>query len=299
MKRGLLLCLAVCFLGTGCSSLPVDANIDYVDTGVNGDAWVRVPAGPFVMGQHDHDATVRRDYEMMVTDVTNAQYADFLNAALASGEVSIVDDRIVGFYPGDPFHGYDHEIEIQAGEWTFVALDAPFLRLTPGDGGFGVVSGYENHPMTMVSWFGAWGYCRFYEWRLPTNAEWEKATRGTDKNTNTRGDEIEATHANFISSHDIYERLFERAGGTTPVGFYNGQTYEGYSTLNAASPYGLYDMAGNVWQWTGDVREGVHYRSLRGGSHTNYAYFLRIWAPNNADPRHMSPDVGFRCARDG
>jgi formylglycine-generating enzyme required for sulfatase activity len=57
-------------------------------------------------------------------------------------------------------------------------------------------------------------------------------------------------------------------------------------------------MAGNVWQWTGDIRAGVHYRNLRGGSHTNYAYNLRIWTHNNADPIYSSPSVGFRCVKD-
>jgi formylglycine-generating enzyme required for sulfatase activity len=78
---------------------------------------------------------------------------------------------------------------------------------------------------------------------------------------------------------------------------YDGRSHGGYVTLDGRSPYGLFDMAGNVWQWTGDVREGTHYRSLRGGSHTSYAYNLRIWSHNNADPTHTSPTVGFRCAR--
>jgi formylglycine-generating enzyme required for sulfatase activity len=299
MKRTVLLIFTFCLLGLACSSPRVEGGANYVETGVDADAWVRVPAGTFLMGQHDHEAVIERDYEIMVTDVTNAQYADFLNSAMAEGEVEIVSDRVVGFYPGDPFYGYDHEIEIRAGEWVFVPLDPPLLRLTLSDMGFQARPGYRNHPMTRVSWFGAWGYCHFYGWRLPTDAEWEKAARGTDNRPYPWGDEIEIGYANFLSSHDIYEERFERAGGTTPVGFYNGKTYAGYPTMDASSPYGLYDMAGNVWQWTGDVRKGVHYRSLRGGSHTNYAHFLRIWAPNNADPRHTSPDVGFRCARDG
>ena len=84
---------------------------------------------------------------------------------------------------------------------------------------------------------------------------------------------------------------------TSPVGFYNGQTYGDYATLNNASPYGLYDLAGNVWQWTGDIYEGMHYRFLRGGSKDTYDMDLRVWVRNNATPTYFSPGVGFRCVR--
>jgi formylglycine-generating enzyme required for sulfatase activity len=56
-------------------------------------------------------------------------------------------------------------------------------------------------------------------------------------------------------------------------------------------------MAGNVWQWTGDVYEGMHYRFLRGGSKDTYDMDLRLWVRNNATPAYVSPGVGFRCAR--
>ena len=81
--------------------------------------------------------------------------------------------------------------------------------------------------------------------------------------------------------------------------FITAKTYQGYTTLDSASPYGLYDMAGNVWQWTGDVYEGMHYRFMRGGSKDTNEINLRIWAQNNANPDYFSPGVGFRCVRHG
>lgn len=84
---------------------------------------------------------------------------------------------------------------------------------------------------------------------------------------------------------------------TIMVGFYNGTKYRDYQTIDSPSPYGLYDMAGNVWQWMGDVYEGMHYRFLRGGSKDVYDMDLRIWVRNNATPTYYSPGVGFRCAR--
>ena len=299
MKRALWFLVVIVALLAGCAAPAMDAAVPVIETGVDSEAWVAIPAGTFLQGQHEIETEIDHNYEMMITAVTNAQYARFLNAALASGDVKLADNRIVGYYAGDVFHGHDHELEIAAGDWAHLTVDDPALRLNFDGTAFTAKSGYENHPMTMVSWFGARGYCDFYGWRLPTDVEWEKAARGTDNRPFPWGDAITPEHANFVSSHDVFERTFAGAGGTTPVGFYNGKIYDGYVTQDAASPYGLYDMAGNVWQWTGDVREGAHYRNLRGGSHAIYAYNLRIWTHNNADPIHASPSVGFRCARDG
>ena len=266
-----------------------------VATGVSADSWAVIPAGAYLEGQFDHEATIPYDYEIMVTEVTNAQVADYLNAALAAGDVTSDGNAVMGHYPGDVFHGHDHEIEIAAGDWELMPVTDPALRLTFSGGTFSWLPGYENHPATMVSWFGAWSYCQAQGWRLPTDAEWEKAARGTGNRPYPWGDDVGGAFANFSKSGDP----FEASSRTTPVGFYDGGTYAGFVTSDGASPYGVYDMAGNVWEWTGDIHDGTHDRSLRGGSHRNYGYDLRIWSHNNADPRHTSPSVGFRCARDG
>ncbi len=300
MKRMLLLHIILLLGFAACSGTPARQDaLPEVDTGINQDAWVSIPRGSFLMGQHEVETEVDHAYAIMVTDVTNAQFAAFLNEALDSGFVTIVNNTVVGAYPGDVFHGHKHEVEIKAGNWLFIPLEDPALKLSYDGTAFQSRAGYERHPMTGVTWFGAWGYCTFNGWRLPTNIEWEKAARGQDNRPYPWGTAINSGNANYVSSHDIFERTFSDAGGTTPVGFYNGQTYQGYETDASASPYGLYDMAGNVWQWTGDIQTGAHYRNLRGGSYTNYAYNLRIWTHNTADPTHFSTNVGFRCARDG
>jgi formylglycine-generating enzyme required for sulfatase activity len=268
-----------------------------LQTGADPEAWARIPAGDFLKGLKSHPTAVDHDYEIMVTDVTNAQFARYLNEALARGKVKITGDAVVGYYPGDPFHGHKHEREIAAGDWLHVPLDDPGLRLTFDGRAFAVKPGYEDHPMVLVTWFGARAYCEFYNGRLPTEIEWEKAARGSDGRPFPWGDRIERNHANFYSSLDLFEKIVGKQGDTTPVGFYNGNAYDGYQTRDGRSPYGLYDMAGNVWQWTGDIQEGIHDRFMRGGSKANYGYNLRVWTRNSASPDYASPSVGFRCAR--
>ena len=296
MKRFIPSLLLFAVLLASCAPVDLNAPIPTFDTGIDPNAWAQIPAGEFHFGQHE-DIETTDAYEIMVTDVTAAQYADFLNAALAEGTVKVADEQIVGFYPGDTFRGVKHEEEIKAGDWLFIPLNDPSQRISFDGSRFTVQPGYENHPMTMVTWFGAWGYCGYYGWRLPTEMEWEKAGRGTDTRPFPWGDEIARENANFYASRDPFEDMSSFGSRTSPVGFYNGQNYGGYQTLDSASPYGLYDMAGNVWQWTGNVYEGMHYRFLRGGSKDTYDMDLRLWVRNNATPVYFSPGVGFRCVR--
>ena len=299
IARSALLLTAFVLLLTGCVPLVPSAQslVPTWATGVDPEAWAQIPAGTFHFGQHDEMVTIEQPYEMMVTDVTNAQYARYLNAALAGGAVKIDGDGVVGYYPGDEFHGHKHEVEIKAGDWLHVPLTDPSLRLTFDGATFGVKLGYENHPMTVVTWFGAVAYCEFSGGRLPSEAEWERAARGDDERPFPWGDEIALNKANFYASRDPFEATAGKQGDTTPAGFYNGKAYDGYQTLDSASPYGLYDMAGNVWQWASDITEGIHDRPLKGGSKGVYGYNLRIWTRNAARPDYVSPSVGFRCAR--
>jgi len=306
MKRATVSLILISLLLNACASATVNAEPPpYIDTGVDPQSWAKIPAGEFLLGPHNEEVTIDFDFEMMVTDVTNARFAEYLNQALAQGEIHIEDGpqgrHIVGYYPGDEFHGVKHELEIQAGDRLQVLLDDAGLRLAydPGsDSPFSALPGYENHPMVLVTWFGAKAYCELNGWRLPTGMEWEKAARGDDGRPYPWGQEIARQNGNYYSSHDVFEKIFGALGDTTPVGFYNGNTYDGYATLDSPSPYGLYDMAGNVWQWVGNLTVGTHDRQMRGGSKTTYGYNLRSWTTNAARPDYASPSVGFRCARD-
>jgi formylglycine-generating enzyme required for sulfatase activity len=298
MKCALWTSILIITLSVSCAPVDLNAPIPTYDTGVDPIAWATVPAGQFLHGQFNDPATIDYEYQMMVTDVTMSQYVDFLNTALADGTLKVDGNQIVGFYPGDKFHAAKHEVEITAKDYIFIPLNDPASRFTFDGSTFSVVAGYENHPMTNVAWFGAWGYCGYYGFSLPTELEWEKAARGSaDDRPFPWGDEIARNNANFYASRDPFEDMSSFGSRTTPVGFYNGNTYDGYVTLDSASPYGLYDMAGNVWQWTSDVYEGQHYRYMRGGSKDTYDMDLRVWVRNNATPTYYSPGVGFRCLR--
>lgn len=290
------------------SCAPVDLNdsMPYYDTGFDRweANWVKIPAGKFLHGQSAEPTIIDYDYEIMVNDVNVAQYLQFLtNSTFIDGELKISGNQITGFYPGDVFRGVKHEEEIEAGYYIIIPLNDPASRfIYNNEVGFRAKTGYEDHPMTNVSWFGAWSYCQKYGWRLPTELEWEKAARGPANGENPDrpfpwGEEIQRNTANYYASRDPFEDMSSFGSRTSPVGFYNGKKYGDYQTLDSASPYGLYDMAGNVWQWTGDVYEGMHLRFLRGGSKDTYDMDLRIWVRNTATPTYVSPGVGFRCVR--
>ena len=320
MRRLIFSLIFIALTVTACQSAPNISAITppYVDTGVDPNSWASVPAGEFPRGQESHLTMIDYDYQIMVTDVTVAQYAEYLNSALASGDISIgeftvetgeaiwSEEGVGGYYPGDPFHGAHHEEEVKAGDHLYIPFSEG-VRLTRDGETFTSIPEYANHPMTMVTWFGADAYCKYYGGRLPLEVEWEKAARGTeivneDGFAFPWGEEIHGNNANFYSSFDLFEKMFGKLGNTTPVGFYNGQTYtiDGhvYETLDSASPYGLYDMAGNVWQWMGDDHIDQHYRMMRGGSFYSYEVDLRVWKENSAGPQFYSPQFGFRCVQE-
>ena len=147
-------------------------------------------------------------------------------------------------------------------------------------------SGEGNHPVVCVSWYAAMAYAQWAGKRLPTEAEWEKSARGGLVGKEYPwGDTIDANKANY--DRNVGTTPIGLAGSTTPVGTY------------APNGYGLYDMAGNVWEWCVDgYKRDFSRRVLRGGGWADTKTFLRVANRDSLPPTYTNSTYGFRCARD-
>jgi formylglycine-generating enzyme required for sulfatase activity len=240
----------------------------------NSSEMVRVPGGIFLMGNSDGPEDERPQHQINVaeffldrTPVTNAQFAQFLNAKgtqAADGQRWYdIDDN-------------DARIHRRADKWT---ADA----------------GSENYPVVEASWYGAVAYCAWLGKRLPTEAEWEKAARGTDGRKYPWGNEPpDRNRAHFGAGwNDLL-----------PVG----------GLPKGASPYGILDLAGNGWEWVSsaylpypynpdDGREDLtrlQVRVTRGGGHDSSPDELTTTQRGrqvSRNPRGGHHNIGFRCAR--
>jgi len=172
----------------------------------------------------------------------------------------------------------------------------------------------DDHPVVLVSWHDAQGYCQWAEARLPTEAEWEYAAKGGEDRVFPWGNEWDRKKANSASFHvgkDLVhfalwmsefaiKKPWETKVMTTPGGKF------------PANPYGLYDLAGNVWEWCEDWYDrypdsteksenfGEKYRVVRGGGW--FAFLLnRLRCGNRGwfDPEDPGLGSGFRCVVSG
>ena len=255
-------------------------NID--TTVINGSVMVRsvsddmvlIPAGEFSMGDAFNEG--ESDELPVHTVYLDAFYMD---------KYEVTNAQYAAF-----LNQYGKNTDASGNE--LLNIDDSYIHKVGGS--YRATSGDDNHPVVQVSWYGAKAYAEFYGKRLPTEAEWEKAARGGLAGKRYPwGDSISHDDTNYSGTggRDVW-------GATSPVGSF------------APYGYGLYDMAGNVWEWCADWYDSSYYanspssapqgpgsgtyRVLRGGGWYDDPEFLRV-AGRGVDPAFTSHVNGFRC----
>ncbi len=276
---------------------------------VNPGEWVSVPSGEYLSGFNAHSVNIDYDFEIMKTEVTNFEFAQYLNEAFLNKNIYIKNNEVWGNYHGDEFHNGRHEKHVNNQDFQYYNLNGERARINYKDGYFSVEDGYYNFPVTYVSWPGAFAFANFYGWRLPLKHEWEKSARGINDQSYPFGNfELGPDNGPQYGNYHHSGDPFDDFNGLTPIGFYNGNKHGDFQTKDSKSPFGCYDMAGNVAEWTGDIVKGSHQRYIMGGSMMEYAFEMRSATENSGVPGfvddevgyvkpYMSFQVGFRCVR--
>lgn len=277
----------------GCGQPTPPAPVAAKPAAPEGMIWIA--GGHFKMGDdggfHDerpaHDVKVAGFY-LDRHEVTNAQFAKFVDATgyVTVAERPLSKDDFPNLKPEDRKPG---SMVLDGTEWSFV--QGACWRRPQGPGSD--ISDRMDHPVVQVAWEDAVAYTKWAGKRLPTEAEWEYAARAGSAKKYIWGDDEPAGQAN-IGVGDKFTL-------TAPV-----ETYK-------PNGLGLYDMAGNVWEWCADAYDPKAYRTgkldpkatdrvLRGGSFLCFPSTCQGYRPSAR--MKSSPDtglmhVGFRCAKDG
>ena len=231
--------------------------------------YIRIPKGKFVIGDsgEEHEVDILYDYWLARFEVTNEQFKKFVD-----------DNNFV-----EP--------------WSVINWEKKL-----------------DHPVVNISWYSTKAYCRWLhqkyyseelptDWvfRLPTEAEWEKAARGTKGRAWPWGNVFDKSRCNSATNIAVGLISFLDSNNTTPVGKY---------TPRGDSPFGIADMAGNVWEWTHSLYKEYPYRIddgreiedakgnrvRRGGSFSSIAADVRTFSRFRGYPSLKDANGGFRVA---
>jgi formylglycine-generating enzyme required for sulfatase activity len=255
------------------------------ESGLPAIIWCEVPAGAFIMGSPDDSlALFGKEAPQRAVEV----------AAFRASKYLVTNSQYAAFVSDE---GYQ-----ERRYWTEVGWTLKGERTLPQS--YGDVFDLPNHPAVGVSWYEAVAFCRWLterlreigdlgeseEVRLPTEAEWEKAARGTEGRRYPWGNEFDSEKCNIVDTG---------IGSTSAVGIFPA----------GASPYGVLDMSGNVWEWCAtswregceepidETLEGTGPRVLRGGAFFNNQSHVRCACRNYHHPFNWYSNYGFRVVR--
>jgi formylglycine-generating enzyme required for sulfatase activity len=271
-------------------------------------AMVQISAGTYPIGspaEHPlanraampaHTVSIRA-FKVDRTEVTNAQFAEFLSALPVKAMGTALGGKLTSANIAPPDRALLLEFSSRPSPYTIIDLDDEEARIGVKDGRFAPNTGHDDHPVTETTWSGALAYCQWRGARLPSEVEWEAAARGMQGRPFPWGDAMPTPEFAVIGL---------ASGTTVPVG----------SRPKGATPDGLLDMGGSLLEWTSSLDRPYPYRAddgredltqpgeriVRGG---NYIFDdtpdkLVAWNRTVAwrNPATGHRQIGFRCAAD-
>ncbi len=264
---------------------------DGIDQDCYGGDLVTGPAGIQLVSINDPGVSGHESFngEMSRYETTNAQYCQFLNEALASGDITVGADNIVDGANGSN-GGADFVDEIYFD--TFEA--SSYSQITFNGSTFSVRSrdGYDmsNHPVVEVSWYGATAFARYYGYRLPTEWEWQAVADYDGSYIYGCGTTIDFSKANYYEGSLPFGTRYANPLGLTSYPYTSPvDHYPSYG-------YGMNDMAGNAWEWTDSIYSGS-YRVYRGGNWDIYDGYCTVSYWECSSPHVTTYRIGFRVCR--
>ena len=208
---------------------------------------------------------------------TNAQYCEYLNAAYADGLITVDNDIV--YATSDTGHLEPYFDTYIASTYNQITYDGSTFSVRIRDG-----YDMSDHPVVMVSWYGATAFCNYYGYRLPTEWEWQAAADHDGSYTYGCGTSINQSMANYFDNAYANPLGLSSFPYTSPVNHYSSYGY------------GLNDMAGNVWEWTNSIYSD-NYRVVRGGSWSRNDSYCTVTSWDHLNPSSTYSSIGFRVCR--
>ncbi|HEV8051694.1 MAG TPA: SUMF1/EgtB/PvdO family nonheme iron enzyme [Parachlamydiaceae bacterium] len=292
---------------------------------------IDIPEGRAIIGDGSSEELINELPGKIVTlnafsigayEITNAEFSAWLNIAIKSGTIAYIKEadkrgQVVNLRGQLLFKCFEAD--------SFSQISAQLHSTdTPA---FMPLAGKDSYPLVNVTWYGALEYCKDNHFRLPTEAEWEKAA-GMQPESQGKGlkkfrfgfgrNEIDHTWANYKDNNDHIQHFKVL---TTPVGYYNGvnslplrmNVNSQQQTNLAKSPYGAFDMSGNVWEWVADWYDDAYHAKMtdtdpkgpssgtqkvvKGGCYDSLADGVRVSERMGLPPDYCDAYTGFRIAR--